>query len=241
MAEGGDMAVDAGRFDLRDRLGAGAVGEVFRVHDRERECDVALKTVRAPSGRELYRFKREFRALADLAHPNLVQLHELYVVDDQWMFTMELVDGTPLLDRVRPGDVLDLDRLRDALYQLADGLIALHGAGKLHRDLKPANVLVEPGGRVVIVDFGLVANLDTADIEHTHERAAVGTPTYMSPEQAADAPLTPASDWYAVGAMLHVALTGRPPFTGDVGEVLAAKQAGPPPPVATLAPAAPAA
>jgi serine/threonine protein kinase len=246
----GDTAVARDRFEIRGHLGSGGNGVVHRAFDRVRGIEVAVKALVHNGGREIYRFKREFRALADLAHPNLVNLHELYTVDDQWLFTMELIDGVKFHDHVRPGrapagvaddaptvtsatgktpalsktGVLDEARLRNALGQLADGLLALHGAGKVHRDIKPSNVLVERGGRVVILDFGLVADVDFMHVDRTHERAVVGTPAYMSPEQASDRELTAASDWYSVGVMLYEALTGRRTFEGNAETVLTRKQ-----------------
>jgi hypothetical protein len=244
------------RFELRGELGSGGMGVVYRVVDRVRGREVALKTLKGSGGRELYRFKREFRSLADLAHPNLVALHELYTVGDEWMFTMELVDGVPFNRWVRPLPLpsedevgpltpetgamlgatsppplgkLDERRLRAALRQLVDGVAALHAGGKLHRDIKPSNVLVDRDGRVVILDFGLIADVDAFHIDRTHERAAVGTPSYMSPEQAADKPLTDASDWYSVGVMLYEALTGRRPFEGPADVLLSRKQKEDPP------------
>ena len=119
---------------------------------------------------------------------------------------------------------LDLDRLRAATGQLAEAIHAIHAAGKLHRDLKPTNVLVTDAGRVVVLDFGLVQERDEQDGEGPDDDLIVGTPAYMSPEQAAGKRATAASDWYALGVMLYQALTGRPPFVGPVREVLAAKQ-----------------
>ncbi|MBZ0234567.1 MAG: serine/threonine protein kinase, partial [Deltaproteobacteria bacterium] len=249
-------AVDAlaERFEVRALLGSGGMGSVHRVHDRARGHDVALKVLEAAGGRELYRFKREFRMLADILHPNVVRLHELYTAGDAWMFSMELVEGVPFHRWVRPVEVepeddeltrplpkappdrvmvpgrLDEARLRDALGQLADGLHALHATGKLHRDIKPSNVLVTHEGRVVILDFGLVADLAALNSDRTHENAAVGTPMYMSPEQAADLPLTEASDWYAVGVMLYEVLAGVRPYFGPAMQVLVAKQREVPPP-----------
>ncbi len=226
---------DHPRFDVRGTLGSGGAGIVYRVFDRELGREVALKLLRKASGRDLYRFKREFRTLADIVHPNLVALHELHATaDNDWYITMELVEGVSFIDWIRPGEgrgpsrtrveihegVLDEQRLRDSLLQLADALHALHVAGKLHRDLKPSNVMVTPEGRLVLLDFGLIL----AVTEVGREGLAVGTPVYMSPEQASDQVLGPASDWYGVGAMLYEALTGRRPFEGDSEQVMTRKQ-----------------
>ncbi len=117
----------------------------------------------------------------------------------------------------RPADKV---RLRAALLQLAQGVLAIHRAKKLHRDLKPSNVLCTESGRVVILDFGLVAAPGPR-----RERRVVGTPAYMSPEQAQGLPLGPASDWYAVGVMLYEALTGELPIGGDLRDIMLGKQA----------------
>jgi hypothetical protein len=220
MEEG--SADTADRFEMRGELGTGATGAVYRVLDRERGEEVALKTLRRVSGADLYRFKREFRALAGVHHPNLATLHELFVVGNEWMFTMELVDGERFDQYVRPGGQLDEARLRDALRQLVDGLCALHAAGKIHRDLKPSNVLVDQRGRTVILDFGLAVS--TENVDRTHEGGSVGTIAYMSPEQAADLPLTEATDWYAVGVMLHEALVGVRPIRGSPQDIFLRKQ-----------------
>jgi serine/threonine protein kinase len=221
-ADTADAADTAERFEMRGELGVGATGAVYRVLDRRRGEEVALKTLRRVSGSDLYRFKREFRSLTGIHHPNLATLHELYVVGNEWMFTMELVVGERFDQYVRPGGELDEARLRDALRQLADGLCALHAAGKIHRDLKPSNVLVDRQGRCVILDFGLVVPTENAD--RTHEGGSVGTIAYMSPEQAADLPLTDATDWYAVGVMLHEALVGVRPIRGSPQDIFLRKQ-----------------
>jgi serine/threonine protein kinase len=264
------------RFAVQGRLGAGGYGVVYRVLDRQRNVAVALKTLRHVAPRALVRFKQEFRALADVSHPNLVTLYELSSDDQQWFFTMELVDGVNFLWYVRgetypaesgptsavsaptgsdlraffeqpqdeprppeggPAGTLNLGRLRAALPQLAEGVLALHAAGKLHRDIKPSNVLVTREGRVVLLDFGLVAEIAP---EHTHTLDAVGTPAYMSPEQAAGLPLTQASDWYNVGSLLFQALTGHLPFAGPALEVMRRKQDTDPPRPRDLSPDVPA-
>ncbi len=130
---------------------------------------------------------------------------------------------------------VDLDRLRPALRQLVQGLGALHAAGKLHRDIKPSNILVTTEGRVVILDFGIAIELARASDDAEPEGGVVGTPAYVSPEQAAGEVPTAASDWYAVGVMLYEALAGRRPFTGSSIEVLTRKVSENPLPPSTWA------
>lgn len=173
------------------------------------------------------RLKHEFHSLLDLHHPNLVSLGELVSQGNQWFFTMELVDGADFYAYVRP-DALDEARLRSALPQLARGLAARHAAGMVHRDVKPTNVMVDGEGRVVLLDFGLAANVsDRARAGETH---AVGTAEYMAPEQAASKPVGPEADWYSVGVVLYEALTGKLPYQGSSLEVLMDKQRYEPPP-----------
>ncbi len=234
------------RYEIRRTLGRGGMGVVYEAFDRMRGARVAVKTMRGLSAADLYRFKKEFRALADVSHPNLAALYELETDGDLTFFTMEVIEGRDFLVHVtRPGERAvveesetaeptrletrcDLTRLRGALAQLVDGVIALHASGKLHRDLKPTNVLVTPAGRVVILDFGLVADVGGGGTQ-SPEDGIVGTPEYMSPEQAASNTLTEASDWYAVGVMLYQALTGTLPFVGLPLKVLVDKQHVEPP------------
>jgi len=190
------------RYRLVRCLGEGGFGVVYEVDDRELGRRVALKTLKptnAGSAENVRRLKGEFRAVADIVHPNLVGLHELSTDGTRWFFTMDLIAGTNFLDYVRG----DETRLRAALAQLLAGVRKLHEVGIVHRDLKPSNVLVEDG-RVVILDFGL-ANLDDDD------PSIAGTPDYMAPELLTGARATPAVDWYAVGIMLKHALPHHMP------------------------------
>jgi eukaryotic-like serine/threonine-protein kinase len=262
------------RFAVRRRLGAGAYGVVYEAFDRERGGVVALKTLRSGNVEALYRLKREFRALADITHPNLVTLYELLTDGEQWFFTLELVEGCNFLQYVRaqpeaaaplgaaggPGSTVseptldsitgagggslaerstsfDSDRLRDALRQAVSGLAALHDAGKLHRDIKPSNVLVTREGRVVLLDFGLVTELDPFGDDRS--LSLVGTPAYMSPEQGSRIPVSEKSDWYSLGIVLYEALADRQPFGGSFMEMMWEKGHSEPTPPQTLLPGVP--
>ena len=232
------------RFQVLRCLGAGGMGVVYEAFDKERNARVALKTLRSMSPEGLLRFKREFRDFLDLTHPNLISLGELFSEGRDWFFTMELVDGASFLDWVRPGTPeppalppLDPTRLRPALAQLVEGVMALHAVEKVHRDIKPSNVLVSPGGRVVLLDFGLA--VETRREEQLSSTDVVGTVEYMAPEQAAARPIGPPADWYAVGVMLYEALTGQVPFSGPALEVLMNKQRLEPAPPSALVPSTP--
>jgi hypothetical protein len=230
------------RYTVRRRIGAGTFGIVYEVFDPVRNKFLALKALRQATPDALYRFKREFRSLSDVAEPNLVRLYDLVSEEDQWYVSMELVRGRNFIEYVRgapfalpsdeeehPADIPsggpDFQRLGLALPQLATGLATLHNVGKLHRDIKPSNVLVDENHRVVLLDFGLVLDTDTLSSVANTE-ATSGTPAYMSPEQGGGEPLGPASDWYAVGVMLYEALVGTVPFRGTYLEILNAKRSG---------------
>jgi serine/threonine protein kinase/predicted ATPase len=357
------------RFSIIRRLGAGGMGTVYEALDRERNTHVALKTLRNVDPGSIYRFKVEFRSLAELAHENLLPLYELFCEEDQWFFTMELLEGatslrtfirgrtnerrdstdkaqgsqetrsngpgslevsdaaselsnemtsaqtsaftsdvtsldtsgevsaaqssadseptsiltseqTSLETVIRVDDapskeerlsaqrtaaeaasqsqrsdateqIQDYDRLRRTFFTVAQGVQALHSAGKLHRDLKPENVMVRQDGRPVLLDFGLILDLkpQTATVGEepgkrpayaaTTDKMISGTLAYMAPEQALGSPLLNSSDWYAFGVMLFEALTGRLPFSGRSIEMVRARLTQDAPAPSLFAPATP--
>ncbi len=197
------------RFRPIRLLGRGQMGVVYAVHDSETDSEVALKTLPQHSPEQLYRLKQEFRSIADIAHPNLVELYELHVSESASFFTMELIDGVPLshyLQRKR-----DRDAALALARQLAAGVTAIHAAGKLHRDLKPSNVLVTHDGRAVVLDFGLA--ISAGGTSGTREVA--GTLAYMPPEYLLGHAADQAGDWYSLGLVLYEAFTGQLPFSTD--------------------------
>ncbi|NOY93778.1 MAG: serine/threonine-protein kinase PknK, partial [Deltaproteobacteria bacterium] len=195
------------RFEVHEVLGRGSFGDVYLATDRTRGAQVAVKRLRAPEERQVQRFKQEFRALCRLHHPNLVTLYELSVTQDEWLLLMEPVRGHSPTGAAS---------WRAALPGIAEGLNALHGAGYLHRDLKPENLVVTPEGRAVLLDFGVLGRSGKPG-------QLVGNLMGIAPEQAAGREVGPASDWYALGAMLYRALTGADPFEGRGAQVLARK------------------
>jgi hypothetical protein len=217
------------RFAVEARLGAGGFGVVYRARDAEAGRAVALKVLRDGDAAGLVRFKREFRALADLVHPNLVRLRELFVSPERVFFTMDLAPGRPLVEALgaRPADTA----VARAFLQLAEGVAALHREGLRHRDLKPSNVLFDAGtGSVVVLDFGLATDARAPELlaSSSGRGPICGTPAYMAPEQFVGDAATEATDWYGVGTMLHEALAGRLPFAGPLLSLVEAKAAGAP-------------
>ena len=220
-----------GEFEILRRVGSGGMGEVYAVQRPGDERVLALKTLAEVHAARLYRFKREFRALADVKHDNLVALDELVVLPDgKAFFTMELIDGVDFVDYVR-GDtpkrqLPNLVRLERALAQLVAGIHHLHVHRCIHRDIKPSNVLVTREGRVVILDFGVISEMSDGDDGVTRDGQMMGTPAYMAPEQAGGLQAGPAADYYAVGTMLFECLTGELPFRGSVLDILIDKRHG---------------
>lgn len=200
----------AGRFELGDSLGEGGMGVVYAAYDRKRKAEVALKTLRIRDAEFLYLIKREFRALTDLSHPNLVTLHELVVDDELAFITMERVDGVHWLEWVRPHKALDRERLHDGLVQLVRALHHLHRHGLVHRDVKPNNVMITADGRLKLLDFGLA--FAARSRPDPSDSFVVGTLDYLSPEQARGQPVTAASDFFGLGVMLYEAMTARTPW-----------------------------
>ena len=220
-----------GDYELIRELGRGGMGVVYEARHTKTNNRVALKTL--PTGGrgqevnadKLYRFRKEFRRLSEINHPNLVGMQTLEVDGSQWFFTMDVIDGIGFLSFVRPNNQLDESRLRSCLNQLANGVMALHRRNIIHRDLKPSNVLVSANGTVSILDFGLAAEMQLAtDMTQTKSGMFAGTPRYAAPEQMFGQ-RTEASDWYALGTMIYESLTGEPPFNaGTQMDLLRQKQ-----------------
>jgi serine/threonine protein kinase len=220
-----------GRYRLGERLGGGAVAEVFRGFDERLQRPVAVKLFRGDAAEQLQRHEAEMRTLASLEHHSLVSVYDAGEDHSRPYLVMQLVEGDTLGDELRRGP---MEPERAARYgaALADALGYVHAQGFVHRDVKPANVLIAADGRVHLADFGIARLVDSAHVTRTGE--VLGTPAYFAPEQVSGEPVGPAADIYALGVMLLECLTGRRPFEGTAMEVAMARLSRDPEVPATL-------
>jgi len=207
------------RYNILGEIGRGGMGIVYKTYDPKLKRVVALKVLLsgdAASGEEVERFFREAESAASLHHPNIVPIHELDVHEGKHFFTMDFVEGKPLSKVIRETDTgMEPRRAVEIIRDVAKAVHHAHESGVIHRDLKPANILVTPDGRPMVTDFGLAKQVK-ADTSLTHSGTALGTPSYMAPEQARGRvkEIDARTDVYSLGAVLYEAVTGLPPFTG---------------------------
>jgi eukaryotic-like serine/threonine-protein kinase len=206
----------AGRYRILALAGVGGMGMVYRAHDEQLDVDVALKVLRPevaadPGFRE--RFRKELLLARQVSHRNAVRIHDLGVSGDLLFLTMDYVPGRSLRALLEEDGPLGPRQAVAIARQLAAALAAAHAEGVVHRDLKPANVLVDAGGRAFVTDFGVARSMTTAG--PTQLGVVVGTPDYLSPEQARGEPVDGRSDVYALGILLFEMLSGHLPFGGD--------------------------
>ena len=204
-----------GKYQLLGVLGRGGMGVVYKAQQPDLKRVVAIKMILSShfaSSEQLQRFQTEARAAADLRHPHILQIYEAGQIHGQHYFAMQYVEGPSLAKKLRSGPV-NAETAARWLVSVAHAVAYLHEHGIVHRDLKPPNILLGEGSWPYVTDFGLVKILQ-GEHDLTSTGAIVGTPSYMSPEQAAGQNdlVGPASDVYSLGAILYEVLTGRPPF-----------------------------
>ncbi len=203
-----------GQYELKELLGRGGMGAVYRGYQPALDRSVAIKVmslavVNEPGYAE--RFNREAKIVASLEHPQIVPLYDYGIAGDVSYVVMRLLTGGSLEDRMRRGERLSLTEIATLLKQITAALEYAHSRGLIHRDIKPSNVMFDGRGDAYLVDFGIAKLLQSSQALTTHT-ALLGTPSYMAPEQWMDHDLTPAADQYALGILTYQLLTGELPF-----------------------------
>lgn len=234
---GGSVPSRIGRFRVLERIGRGAMGVVYAAQDEVIGRPVALKVLMAdlesdPETRA--RFHREAQAAARLLHPNIITIFDAGEDQGRSFIAMQLLEGLPLAAYLKLPEAGVLERKLDLMIQMCEGLAAAHGQGIVHRDLKPSNLFVQNGGLLKILDFGVAR---FADSRMTPAGTILGTPDYMSPEQARGTAVDERSDIFSAGAVFYFILAGRKPFPGpDLPAVLRQLQFEEPAPLGDAAP-----
>jgi serine/threonine-protein kinase len=216
----------ANRYEVKELLGAGGMGLVFRAMDTELGEVIALKTLKKEmldqDPNALERFKSEIRLARRISHRNVVRTHDLGEHSGSYFITMEYVEGRSLKELIRERGRLPVPVTLTVGKQLCRALEVAHAAGVIHRDIKPQNMVVQSDGVLKVMDFG-IARLASGHGSMTHAGMIVGTPEYMSPEQLMGDELDGRADIYAVGCVLYECLVGNTPITADTPITIIAK------------------
>src|SRR5215468_4768160 len=209
-------SVVGNRFEILQLLGEGGMGAVYKAHDRELEKDVALKLIRAELARNpeiLQRFKQEIILARQITHRNVIRIFDIGQADGHKYITMEYLEGRDLRAVLREKGKLPPEEAAKIVLQICRTLEAAHGEGVIHRDLKPQNIMLDANGRAYVMDFGIARSAYLPGMTQTG--ALVGTPEYMSPEQARGEQLDERSDLFSLGVIFYELLTGQSPYPAD--------------------------
>lgn len=226
----------ANRFRIIGLLGIGGMGVVYRAEDTALNIPVALKLLRnefASRPDAFERFKQELLLSRQVSSQHVVRIHDIAQHEGRWLISMDLIDGEPLDKLLDAKGALEVEEALRFARQIALGLSAAHARQIIHRDLKPSNILIDANGTAYISDFGIARSLGTSGLTRTG--SVIGTPDYLSPEQARAEAVDGRSDLYALGLLLYEMLTGKPAFSGGTSaESLTQRLLGPPPPIRKL-------
>ncbi|HET9222699.1 MAG TPA: serine/threonine-protein kinase, partial [Roseiflexaceae bacterium] len=240
------IGAQLGSYQIRALLGSGGMADVYRGFDLNLRREVAIKVLSEAAAAQpgvAARFRQEAQIIAGLHHPHIVKIYDFGERDGLTYMVQELLPGPTLEAQLRDlaarGRRLPREDVLAIVAQLAGALDAAHAAGIIHRDVKPANAIWIAAGALILTDFGIAKNT-LGNSNHTHAGMVIGTPNYISPEQARGLAPTPASDIYSLGVLLYELLAGQPPFVGDTMSVVIDHIQNPPPPLHQLRPDLPA-
>ena len=209
----------AGRYEIRERLGTGGMGSVYRAKDRELDRSVAIKVIRPELAEQsdiLRRFKQELILARQVTHKNVIRIFDLGEDAGLKFITMEYIEGQSLKSMMDERGKLSYDESAGIIQQVCLALEAAHAEGVVHRDLKPQNIMVDKQGKILVMDFGIARGTGVAGMTMTG--ALVGTPDYMSPEQVRGDHVDARSDLFSLGIIYYELLTGKKPYSGGSAE-----------------------
>jgi serine/threonine protein kinase len=233
-----------GRYEVLNELGRGGMSRVYRARDLQLQRIVALKVLAAPLSTDseyLQRFEREARIAAQLHHPHIVTVYDIGSDDHQHFIAMEYIAGRSVAALLQRFGALPPALVLTVLTAVAAALDTAHRAGAVHRDIKPHNILIDRHGRVILTDFGIAQTAENDSLRLTRTGVFMGTPEYLSPEQAEARRVDGRSDLYGLAVVAYEMLSGRVPFQGATTQLLVAHVQTPPPPLTDVAPQLPAA
>ncbi|ACL23067.1 serine/threonine-protein kinase [Chloroflexus aggregans] len=228
-----------GRYELIEELGRGGMARVYRARDTQLQRIVALKVLAAQLSMDaefIKRFEREARTAANLRHPNIVTVYDIGEEQGLHYIAMEYVDGLPLHTILERYGALGLGYAIAILEPVANALDYAHQAGAVHRDVKPHNILIDRNGRVVLTDFGIAQTPEADEQRLTRTGVFMGTPEYISPEQAEARRVDGRSDLYSLAVVAYEIIAGRVPFSGATPQLIVAHAQLPPPPISSIVP-----
>jgi len=217
-------SIFAERYEILEELGKGGMGEVYRVKDEKLDEEIALKVLKpeiAVDKNIIERFKNELKLARKIAHKHVCKMYDLNEEEETPYIAMEYVDGEDLKSHIRKKEKLTQEEAISIAKQVCEGLAEAHEIGVIHRDLKPQNIMIDDKGRAKIMDFGIARSVEAPGV--TASGMIIGTPDYISPEQAEGEEADQRSDIYALGVILYEMVTGSVPFEGDTAFSVALK------------------